>query len=51
VYGCETWSVTLRKEHRLKVFKKRVLRKIFGPKRNKVIGEWRRLHSEEPHAL
>jgi len=39
VYGCEAWSVTLRKEHRLKVFKNRVLRKIFGPKRDEVIRE------------
>jgi len=51
VYGCEAWSVALRKEHRLKMFKNRVLRKIFGPKRDEVIGEWRRLQSEELHAL
>jgi hypothetical protein len=39
LYGCETWSLTLREEHRLRVFENRVLRRIFGPKRNKVIGE------------
>jgi hypothetical protein len=41
LYGCETWSLTLRKEHGLKVFKNRVLRRIFGPKRDEVTGEWR----------
>jgi len=51
VYGCEAWSVTLRKEHRLKVFKNGVLRKIFGPKRDEVIGECRRLHNEELYAV
>jgi hypothetical protein len=47
LYGCETWSLTLRKEHRLKVFENRVLRRIFGPKRDEVTGEWRKLHNEE----
>jgi hypothetical protein len=47
LYGCETWSLTLRKEHRLKVFENRVLRRIFGPKRDEVTGEWRKLHDEE----
>jgi hypothetical protein len=47
LYGCDTWSVTLREEHRLRVFENRVLRRIFGPKRDKVMGEWRRLHNEE----
>jgi hypothetical protein len=47
LYECETWSVTLREEHRLRVFENRVLRGIFGPKRNKVIGEWRKLHNGE----
>jgi hypothetical protein len=47
LYGCETLSVTLRKEHRLRVFENRVLRRIFGPKRNEVTGEWRKLHNEE----
>jgi hypothetical protein len=51
LYGCETWSPTLREEHRLRVFENRVLRKIFGPKRDKVIGEWRKLHDEELHDL
>jgi hypothetical protein len=40
LYGCETWSLTLREECRLKVFENRVLRRIFGPKRNEVIREW-----------
>jgi hypothetical protein len=47
LYGCETWSLTLREEHRLKVFENRVLRKIFGPKMDEVMGEWRKLHNEE----
>jgi hypothetical protein len=41
LYGCETWSLTLREEHRLKVFENRVLRRIFGPKRDEVTGDWR----------
>jgi hypothetical protein len=51
LYGCETWYVTPRKEHRLRVFENRVLRRIFGPKRGEVTGEWRKLHSEELHNL
>jgi hypothetical protein len=51
LYGCETWSVTLREEHRLRVFENRVLRRIFGPKTDEVIGKWRRLHNEELNAL
>jgi hypothetical protein len=51
LYGCETWSLTLREEYRLRVFDSRVLRKIFGPKRDEVIGEWRRLHNEELYDL
>jgi hypothetical protein len=47
LYGCKTWSLALKEEHRLRVFEKRVLRKIFGPKRDKVTKEWRKLHSEE----
>jgi hypothetical protein len=47
LYGCETWSLTLREEHRLRVFENRVLRRIFGTKRNEVTGEWRKLHNEE----
>jgi hypothetical protein len=50
-YGCETWSVTLRKEHILRVFENRVLRRIFGPKREEVAGHWRRPHNEELHNL
>jgi hypothetical protein len=49
LYGCETWSVTLREEQRLRVFENRVLRRIFGPKRDEVTGEWRKFHSEELH--
>ena len=47
LYGCETWSLTLREERRLRVFENRVLRRIFGPKRDEVTGEWRKLHNEE----
>ena len=47
LYGCETWSLTLRKERRLRVFENRVLRRVFGPKRDDVTGEWRKLHNEE----
>jgi hypothetical protein len=51
LYGCETWSLTLREEHRLRVFENRVLRRIFGPKRDEVTGEWRKLRNEELHNL
>jgi hypothetical protein len=51
LYGCETWSLTLRKEHRLRVFENRVLRRIFGPRKDEVTGEWRKLHNEELHDL
>ncbi|KAJ4439141.1 hypothetical protein ANN_15098 [Periplaneta americana] len=51
VYGCETWTLTLREEHRLRVFENKVLRKIFGAKRDEVTGEWRKLHNTELHAL
>jgi hypothetical protein len=47
VYGCESWSLTLREEHRLGVFQNRVLRRILGTKREEVTGEWRKLHDEE----
>jgi hypothetical protein len=47
LYGCEPWSFTLREVHRLRVFKNRVLRRIFGPKGDEVTGEWKKLHSEE----
>jgi len=50
-YGCETWSLTLRDERKLRVFENRVLRKIFGPMRDEVTGEWRRLHNEELNDL
>jgi hypothetical protein len=49
LYGCETWSLTLREEHR--VFENRVLRKIFGPKRDEVTGEWRKLNNEDLREL
>jgi hypothetical protein len=51
LYGCETWSLTLREEHRLGVFENRVLRGISGPKRDEVTGEWRKLRSGELHNL
>jgi hypothetical protein len=51
LYGCETWSLTLREEHRLSVFENRVLRRIFGPKRDDVTGEWRKLHNEKLRIL
>jgi hypothetical protein len=44
LYGCETWSLTLSEEHRL-----RVLRRIFGPKKGEMTGDWRKLHNEELH--
>jgi hypothetical protein len=49
--GCEAWSLTLREEHRLRVFQNRVLRRIFGLKRDGLIGGWRKLHNEELHNL
>jgi hypothetical protein len=51
LYGCETRSLTLREEHRLRVFENRVLRRIFGPKRDEVTGEWRKFYNEELHDL
>jgi hypothetical protein len=51
LYGCETWSLTLREEHRLRVFKNSVLRRIFGPGSDEVTGGWRKLHNEEHHDL
>jgi hypothetical protein len=47
LYGCETWSLTLREKHRVRVFENRVLRRIFGPKRDEVKGEWRKLYNGE----
>ena len=49
-HGFETWSLTIREECRLRVFENRILRRIFGPKRDEN-GDWRRLHNEEPHSL
>jgi hypothetical protein len=46
-YGWETWSLTLREEHRLRMFENRVLRRIFGPKKDEMMGEWRKLHNED----
>jgi hypothetical protein len=51
LYGCETWSLILREERRLRVFENRVFRRIFGPKRDEVTGEWRKLHNEELNVL
>ena len=51
LYGCKTWSLTLREKHRLRVFENRVLRKIFGPKRDAVTGERRKLHNRELNDL
>jgi hypothetical protein len=47
LYGCETWSLTLREEHRLRVFENMVLRRIFGMKKDEVTGSWKKLHKEE----
>jgi hypothetical protein len=49
LFGCETWSATLGEVHGLRVFENRVLRRMFGPKREEVMGDWRKLHSEELH--
>jgi hypothetical protein len=49
--GCETWSLTVREEHKLRVFENRVLKRIFGPKRDGVTGGWRKLNNEELHNL
>jgi len=51
LYGCETWSLPLLEERTLTVFENRVLRSIFGPKRDEVTGEWRKLHNEELNDL
>jgi hypothetical protein len=51
LYGCETWSLTLREKRRLRVSENRVLRGIFGPRRDEVKGKWRKLHNEEPNKL
>jgi hypothetical protein len=51
LYGCETWALILREEHRLRGFEKRVLRGKFGPERDEVTGDWRKLHNVETHYL
>jgi hypothetical protein len=51
LYGCETWSLKLRKRHRLNIFENRVLRRIFGTKRDEITGGWRKLHNEELHNM
>jgi hypothetical protein len=51
LYGCETWSLTLKEENGLRVFENGILRRIFGPKRDKVTEGWRKLHNEELHDL
>jgi hypothetical protein len=51
LYGCETWSLTLREVSRLRVFENRVLMRIFGPMRDEVTEEWRKLHYEELYDL
>jgi hypothetical protein len=51
LYGCETWSLTIREEHRLRVFENRVLRRLFGLKRDEVMRDWRKLHNDELHNL
>ena len=51
LYGCETWSLTLRQEHRLRVFENKVFRKIFGTKKDEITGDWRKLYNAELHTL
>ena len=51
LYGCETWSLTFREEHRLKVFENKVIRKIFGVKKDEITGEYKKLHNVELHEL
>jgi uncharacterized membrane protein len=51
LFGCETWLITLREEHRLRVFENMVFRRIFGPQRDKVMEEWRKLNSKELNDL
>ena len=51
LYGCETWSLALREEHRLRAFENKVVRKTFGAKRDEITGEWRKLHNAELRAL
>jgi len=51
LYGCETWSVTVREKRRPRVFENRMLRRIFGPKKGEITGERRKLHNEELNNL
>jgi hypothetical protein len=51
LYGCETWSLTLKEERRPRVFENRVLRRIFGPKRDEITEDWRKVHNEELNDL
>jgi hypothetical protein len=51
LYGCKTWSLTLREERRLRMTENRVLRGVFGPKMDEMAGKWRKLHNEELHDL
>ena len=51
LYGCEAWSLTLSEKRKLRVFEKKELRRIFGPRRDEVTGEWRRLHNAEQNDL
>jgi len=51
VFGCETWSLTLREERSMRMFENLVLRRLFGPRRDEVTGEWRKLHNVELNAL
>jgi hypothetical protein len=51
LYGCENWSLTLREECRLRIFENRVLKRVLGPKRDEITGEWRRLHNKDHYAL
>jgi hypothetical protein len=51
LYECETWSITLWEQYRLRVFENRVLMRMFGPKRDEVTGDWRKLHNKELHSL
>jgi hypothetical protein len=51
LYGCKTWSLTLREQHRLRVFENRLLRRILGHKKDEIKGQWRKLHNGELHNL
>jgi hypothetical protein len=51
LYGCETWSLTLKEEYKLKTFENRMLRRIFRPKRDEIIGGWRKMNNEQLHKL